>query len=99
MWHECANTDDIIMIWFALYENLVMSHLACATCTHMHGTCALCRNSASKYSSSLGCMQANPKLSEYNHYTFLGTKYTKCKLEHAKHDSHCISQQEPHGLQ
>ena len=33
MWYEWnANTDDMMMIWFALYANLMMSHLACAMC-------------------------------------------------------------------
>ena len=42
-WHEWnVNADDVMMMWFALYANLVMSHWACAMCMHMHGTHALC---------------------------------------------------------
>ena len=33
-----------------------------------------------------------PKLSKNNHFPFSGTKYLKCKWEHAKHDSQCTSQ-------
>ena len=81
MWHEWnVNTNDVMMMWFALYVNLVMSCLACEMCMSMHGVCALFKTSTSKSLSGLACAQA-----------FLGTKYPKCKLEHAKHDSHCIS--------
>ena len=72
------NDIIIMMTWLALYVNLVTSHLACAMCTHMHGTCALCRNSMSKYLSGLVCPQAHSKHRENNRFTFLGTKYPKC---------------------
>ena len=63
MWHEWnANADDIMMMWFTLYANLVTSHLPCVAHMHMHGTCALCKTSTSKYSSGLACMQADSNL-------------------------------------
>ena len=41
-WHEWnANADDIMMMWFTLYVNLVTSHLACAAHVHMHDTHAV----------------------------------------------------------
>ena len=58
------NANDSMMTWCALYANLVTSHLACTMNTHMHGACALCRNSVSKYLSGLACTQANPNLAE-----------------------------------
>ena len=65
MWHKWnVNSDDIMMTWFALYANLVMSHLACVTHVLMHGAYVLCKNSASKYSSSLVCMQPNSNFSK-----------------------------------
>ena len=36
-----VNADDVMMTWFALFVNLVMSHLACVSHAHMHGTYAL----------------------------------------------------------
>ena len=48
MWHEWnANADDMMMMWFALYANLVASHLACVAWTCMHGVHALCKTSMS----------------------------------------------------
>ena len=65
MWHEWnVNTNDVMMMWFALYVNLVTSHQACMTCVHVHGTHALCKSSASKYLSDLVCMQADPNLAK-----------------------------------
>ena len=62
-WHEWnMNTDDIMMTWFALFANLVTSHLACKSCTSMHGTHAQNKNGASKYLSGLACMQADLNL-------------------------------------
>ena len=58
-WHEWnVNADDVMMMWFTLYANLVTSHLAYAMCMHMHGTHTLYRNSKYKYLSDLACMQA-----------------------------------------
>ena len=54
-----ANANDIMMTWFALYVNPLITHWACMTCMHVHGTCALCKTSTSKYLSSLACMQAD----------------------------------------
>ena len=66
MWHEWnANANDIMMMWFALYVNLVMSCQACMMCMCMHGAhalCRTCRTSTSKYWSGLACTQANPNL-------------------------------------
>ena len=63
MWHESnVNADDIMMIWFTLFASLVMSCLACAMCTCMHGAFAPNKYGASKYLSSLACMQADLNL-------------------------------------
>ena len=51
-------------MWFALYVNLVLSHLACVTHVPMHGAHALCRNSASKCLKGLACMQADLNLAK-----------------------------------
>ena len=59
-----VNTDDIMMTWFTLHVNLAMSCLACTMCMDVHGACALCRTSTSKYFSGLVCMQANPILAK-----------------------------------
>ena len=56
------NTDDVMMMWFVLYANLVMTCLAFMMHAHMHGTHALNKYGASKYPSGLACMQANLKL-------------------------------------
>ena len=42
---------------------------------------------------------SQPELRENIFFTFLCTKYPKCKPEHAKHESNFISQQELHQLQ
>ena len=39
---------------------------------------------------------SQPELSENNCFIFSGTKYPKCKWEHAKHDSHHITQKDLH---
>ena len=73
-WHEWnVKANDVMMKWFTLYVNLVMSCLACTMHAHLHGTCALCRNSMSKYSSGLVCMQADlnlPKITD-SHFQVL----------------------------
>ena len=48
VWHKW-NTDagDIMVTWFASYVNLVTSHM------HVHGTCAIIKMGALKYSNSL----------------------------------------------
>ena len=54
MWHEWnVNADDMMLMWFALYANLVTSCLACTTCVPVHGTCALIKYGTSKYLSGL----------------------------------------------
>ena len=76
-WHEWnTNANDIMMTWFGIYANLVMLCLACKTCAHVNGTCALCRNSMSMYSSSLECMQADPNLVKItaSHFWVLNTQ-------------------------
>ena len=52
-----ANADDVMMMWFSLYANLVTLYLACVTCMHMHGAHSLCKTSVSKYLRGLACMQ------------------------------------------
>ena len=77
MWHEFnTNANDVMMTWFTSYANLVMSHLACITCTCVHGAHALCKNSMSKYPSGLACMQANSNLREIatSHFQELNTQ-------------------------
>ena len=62
-WHEWnAKADDIMMTWFTLFVSLVMSHLACTLCAHVHGTCALIKNGVPKYLSGLVCTQADSNL-------------------------------------
>ena len=76
MWHELnTNADDDMMTWFELFANLVMSHLPCASCMHMHGTHALNKHSASKYLNSLACMQADSNLGKIttSHFQILNT--------------------------
>ena len=78
-WHKSnANVNDIMMMWFALHENLVMPCQACTTCIHMHvnGTHALSNMGASKYSSGLVCKQANTNLAKItaSHFQVLNTE-------------------------
>ena len=77
MWHEWnANADDIMMTYFALFANLVSSHLACMSCMHMHGACALIKYGMPKYLSGLVCTQANSNLGKLtaSHYWVLNTQ-------------------------
>ena len=87
IWHEWNTiADDIMMTWFTLYVN--PSDITSGMCnTYM--VHVLYVELACEWP---GMHTSQPKLSENNHFTFLGTKYTKCKPEHAKLDSHCISQ-------
>ena len=63
IWHEWnANADDIMMIWFTLFANLVMSCLACMMHVHMYGACVLYKYIVSKYLSGLACTQAGSNL-------------------------------------
>ena len=78
-WHKWnANANDIMMTWFALYANLVTSHLACALHAYMHVTCALNKYGVSKYPSGLTCTQANLNLGKIttSHSQVLNTKNT-----------------------
>ena len=78
-WHKWnANANDVMVTWFTLYASLVMSSWACASCTCMHGTCALCKNSMSKYLSGLVCMQADLNLQKIttSHFQVLNTQNT-----------------------
>ena len=70
------NANDIMMTWFALFVNLVMSHLACTLCACMHGTHALNKYGASKYLSGLACMQADLNLGKLtaSHFQVLDTQ-------------------------
>ena len=77
MCHEWnANANDVMMTWFTLYVNLVMSCLVCATYMHVHGAHALCRNIVSKYLSGLACTQANLSLVKITatHFWVLNTQ-------------------------
>ena len=53
-----------------------MSHWACVMSVCVHGTCALCKATVSKYSSGLACMQANPNLARITtaHFQVLDTR-------------------------
>ena len=51
-----------MMMWFALFVNLVTSCLACMTCMPLHGACALNKQGMSKYLSGLACTQADLNL-------------------------------------
>ena len=76
MWHKWnAETNDIMMTWFALYANFVTSHLACMVHAYMHGTCALDKYGASKYPIGLVCMQADSNIGELttSHFWVLNT--------------------------
>ena len=79
MWHEWSmNAYDvnIMMMWFTLYADLVISCLACMTCACIHGRCDLCRTSESKYLSYLACMQADLNLTKIttSHFWVLNTQ-------------------------
>ena len=70
-WHEWnANANDVIMMWFTLFVNLVMSYLACTSHAHMHGTCAQIKYGIPKYPSDLACMQAKSKLGKLTTHIF-----------------------------
>ena len=76
MWHERnENTADIMIMWFALFANLVTSHLACASCMDMDGTHALYKYGMSKYPSGPAHMQANSHLGKLtaSHFWVLNT--------------------------
>ena len=76
MWHEWnVNTADVMITWFTLYANLVTLHLVCVTCTCVHGTCALCKTTMSKYPSDLVCMQGGLNLERItsSHFMVLNT--------------------------
>ena len=62
-WHEWnMNAGDIMVTWFTSYVNHVTSHWACLLCTRMHGTRAIIKMDASKYSNGLTSMPANSNL-------------------------------------
>ena len=62
-WHEWnMNVDDVMMMWFVLFDNLVTSHLAYMPHACMHGTSSLNKYGMSKYLSGLVCMQVNSNL-------------------------------------
>ena len=75
-WHDWSvNANDIMMMWFTSYMNLVVSCLASMLHAHMHGTHALCKNSASKYPIGLASMQAHSNLAKITatHFQVLHT--------------------------
>ena len=67
-----------------IYANLVTSHLACTMHVNVHGTCAPCRTSTSKYSSGLACMQVDPNLAKIttSHSWVLNTQNTNQNMPH-----------------
>ena len=75
-WHEWnMNANDIMMTWFALFVNLVMSHLTCVLHVCMHGTCTLNKYGVPKYLSDLVSMQADSNLGKLtaSHFGVLNT--------------------------
>ena len=64
-----------LQTWFALYVNLVTSHLACMMCTCVHDTHALSNMGTSKYLIGLACMQADTNLAKITaaHFQVLNT--------------------------
>ena len=63
MWHEWnANAGDVMVRWFAHDANLVTSHWACTSCVRKHGTHAIIKMGASKYSNGLMGMPADSDL-------------------------------------
>ena len=82
-WHEWnANADDIMM-WFALFVNLAMSHLACTSHAHMHGTCAQIKYGTPMYPSDLAWMQAKSNLLKLatSHFWVLNTQNAKKNMQ------------------
>ena len=65
-----------MVMWFALFANLVVSHLACTLHASMHGAHALIKYDTSKYLSGLACKQANSKLGKItaSHFQVLNTQ-------------------------
>ena len=77
-WHEWnVNTHDIMMMWFTLFVNLVMSCLACMLHACMHGTHAPYKYGAPKYLSGLSWMQAKSNLGKLtaSHFQVPNTQY------------------------
>ena len=77
MWHEWdMNTSDVMVSWFAIFANLVMTHLACLLCAHVHGACALNKNGRHKYPSGLAFTQADLNLGKLtaSHFWVLNTQ-------------------------
>ena len=75
-WHEWnVNAGDVMVMWFTSYVSLVMSCWACASCTCMHGTCAISKNGVPMCPSSLACMQADSNLGKItaSHFQVLNT--------------------------
>ena len=65
MWHEWnMNAGDVMVTWFASYDNLATSRLACMLCVHMHGAHAIIKMGASKYLNSLTGTPANSNLTK-----------------------------------
>ena len=69
------NTNDIMMMWFTLFVNLVTSHLACALHALVHGAHALYKYDMSKYLSGLACLQADLNIEKItaSHFHVLNT--------------------------
>ena len=62
-WHEWnANAGDVMVTWFTHDVNLVSSRWACASRAREHGTRAIIKMGASKYSNGLVGMPADSNL-------------------------------------
>ena len=71
-----TNAGDVMVMWFTSYANLVMPCWACASCVHVHGTCALSKNGVPKYPSCLAFIQADLNLGKIatSHFQVLSTQ-------------------------
>ena len=76
-WHEWnANANDVMIMWFTIYQTLVMSCQACAACADVHGIHEICKTSVSKYLSGQECMPADLNLVKMtaSHFWVLNTQ-------------------------
>ena len=65
-----------MVMWFASYANLVMSQWACASCAHVHGSCAIIKMGTSKYLNGLTGTRADSNLGKLtvSHFNALITQ-------------------------
>ena len=77
IWHEWnVNAGDIMVMWFTLFANLVISCLACVSQVNVHGAYALNKNDTPKYPSGLAFTQADLNLGKLtaSHFWVLNTQ-------------------------